>query len=142
MPNHDLLPLAGALPRFIGFDNLFRDMELLTKTSNQQNYPPHNLIKYDDYTYQLEFALAGFEKDELQVEHHGTDLTVSGEQKARDDEPCEFLHKGISAKKFKKSFKISEHMNVVSSSYTNGILYVLLKLELPEEKKPKVISIQ
>jgi molecular chaperone IbpA len=142
MPNHDLLPLSGALPRFIGFDGLFRDMELLTKTSNQQNYPPHNLIKYDDYTYQLEFALAGFEKDELLVEHHGTDLNISGEQKPRDDEPCEFIHKGISAKKFKKSFKISEHMNVVSSSYTNGVLYVLLKLELPEEKKPKVISIQ
>src|SRR5210317_2406074 len=142
MTNHDLLPFAGALPRLVGFENLLRDMELLSKPSNQQNYPPHNLVKYDEYTYQLEFALAGFEKDELKVEHHGTDLHISGEQSPRDDEPCEFLHKGISTKKFRKSFKVNEHVNVVSSSYTNGILYVLLKVELPEEKKPKVIPIQ
>jgi molecular chaperone IbpA len=140
---HDLAPFGAALPRFVGFDNLFRDMELLTKTTNQQNYPPHNIVKYDDETYQLEIATAGFAKDELKVEHHNTDLLISGEQHgARDDEPLTFIHKGISSKKFRKAFKIAEHMNVISASYTDGVLYVLLKLELPEEKKPRVVSIQ
>lgn len=143
MTTHEIVPFGAALPRFVGFDNLFRDMELLTKPSNQQNYPPHNIVKYDDATYQLEIAAAGFAKDELKVEHHNTDLVVSGEQRgARDDEPLTFIHKGISSKKFQKAFKIAEHMNVVSASYTDGILYILLKLELPEEKKPKLISIQ
>ena len=142
--SNNLLPLTGgALPRFIGFETLFRDMEALNKSSYSETYPPHNLIKYDDYTYQIELAVAGFEKEELKVQQNGTDLTVSGEQHgARDDEPLTFIHKGISSKKFTKSFKLSEHVEVVSSSYTNGILYILLKLELPEEKKPKVISIQ
>lgn len=142
MTNHDLLPFAGALPRFVGFDRLFHDMELLSKSANNVNYPPHNVVKFDDYTYQVEIAVAGFDKDELKVEHSGTDVTVTGEQRPRDDEPCEYVHKGISTKKFRKSFKVSEYMTVLHSTLHNGVLHILMKIELPEEKKPRVIQIQ
>ena len=131
--------LTTLFPRssFVGFDHLFNELEFTAKHA-QDHYPPHNIIKTSDPDYLIEMAVAGFSKDELSVEVKDRTLTVMGEHvsKGRD-----FIHRGISTKKFKRTFRLSEHVKVHGADIQDGILAIELKYVIPEEMRPRKISI-
>ena len=131
--------LTTLFPRssFVGFDHLFNELEFTAKHA-QDHYPPHNIIKTSDQDYLIEMAVAGFSKDELSVEVKDRTLTVMGEHvsKGRD-----FIHRGISTKKFKRTFRLSEHVNVNGADIQDGILAIELQYVIPEEMRPRKINI-
>lgn len=125
--------------RFIGFDNLWRELDRLSSHPNEV-YPPHNVIKLDDTTTLIELAVAGFSKDDLSIELKDNILTVNGDKSYRYDDTA-YVHRGISTKKFSKSFRLSEYTEVTGATITDGILSVSVSVKIPEEKLPKLIPI-
>ena len=107
----------------------------------QDTYPPYNIREIDEDTRVLELALAGFSKNEVKVEMENRVLTISGEKAKTDEEP-KYIHKGIAARKFTKTVTLWEYWEVDSADYSDGILYIVLKREIPEEKKPRQIKIK
>ena len=122
---------------FVGFDHIFKELEDMTKHASD-HYPPHNIIKDEDMKYRIEIATAGFKEEELSVELKDGVLSVDGDHAPRG---LEFVHKGISTRKFHRSFRLSEYTQVVGASLVNGILAIELEVVLPEEKKPRKIDI-
>ena len=124
----------------IGFDSLFDQLNRNFANSKSDNYPPHNVVKLDDTHYVIEVAVAGFAEDEIDVELKENVLTVQGEQ-AKKEAEVEYLHKGISARNFVRTFPLAEHIEVRGATVKNGILAVALEQVLPEEQKAKKIAI-
>jgi molecular chaperone IbpA len=119
------------------FDQLNRTF---ASGKSENTYPPHNVVKLDDTHYVIEVAVAGFAEDEIDVELKENVLTVKGEQN-KDQEEIEYLHKGISARNFVRTFPLAEHIEVRGATVKNGILAVALEQVIPEEDKPKKIQI-
>jgi molecular chaperone IbpA len=124
---------------FVGFDHLFQELDWVAKHATD-TYPPHNIVKVSDDDYLIEIAVAGFTMDDLGIEQDERTLTVTGEKVKSDEEPS-YIHKGISQKKFKRVFRLSEYVHVDGASLKDGILAITLKFELPEEKRPRKIEI-
>ena len=122
---------------FVGFDHIFKELEEMTKHASD-HYPPHNIIKDEDMKYRIEIATAGFKEEELSVELKDGILEVNGDHTPRG---LEFIHKGISTRKFHRSFRLSEYTQVTGASLENGILAIHLEVVLPEEKKPRKIAL-
>jgi molecular chaperone IbpA len=132
---------AAALNRaLIGFDRMFDDMERRFANQVTNNYPPFNIAKVGDNLYQIDIAVTGFMKEEVEVTVEANELTVRGERK-RDDAAVEYLHRGLALRDFEKTFTLAEHMKVLSASIQNGILHIEVEREIPEELKPRVIDI-
>ena len=133
---------TSALNRaLVGFDRLFDTFE--TRFANQlsTNYPPYNVIKTDENTYFVELAIAGFKKEEIQIEVEHETLTVKGERTREESETTQYLHRGLSQRNFDRKFQLAEHMLVKGAVIQDGILTVRLEREVPEEKKAKLIDI-
>ena len=124
----------------IGFDRMFEELNRTFANSRSDNYPPHNVVKLDDTHYVIEVAVAGFAETEIDVELKENVLTVRGEQTKKEQE-IEYLHKGISARNFVRTFPLAEHIEVRGATVKNGILAVALEQIVPEEQKPKKIQI-
>jgi len=124
----------------IGFDRMFDDLNRQFANSRQDNYPPHNVVKLDDTHYVIEVAVAGFAQDEVNVELKENVLTVTGQQEKTDKE-IEYLHKGISARNFVRTFPLAEHIEVRGATVRNGILAIALEQVVPEEQKAKKVQI-
>jgi molecular chaperone IbpA len=126
---------------FVGFDHLFQDLDWVARHA-ADTYPPHNIVKVGENDYQIEIAVAGFTLNDLEIEQDERTLTVKGEKvKTEGEEEPSYIHKGISQKKFKRVFRLSEYVYVDGASLKDGILSVNLKFELPEEKRPRKIDI-
>ena len=123
----------------VGFDNIFDQLSTLSDF-DIPNYPPYNIKKIDKENYQLEMALAGFTKADVIVEVKENTLTISG--KSSDKEEDSFVHQGIARRAFKRRWTLAEHLEVDEAKLKDGILMVKMKLNLPEEKKPKTITIK
>lgn len=123
---------------FVGFDHLLNELDHVAKHAND-HYPPHNIIKTGDTDYLIELAVAGFTRDELSIEVKDRTLFISGEHvsKGRD-----YIHRGISTKKFKRTFRLSEHVHVHGADLVDGILAINLKYVVPEEMRPRKIDIR
>jgi molecular chaperone IbpA len=130
---HSLFPRSS----FVGFDHLFNELDYVTKHA-QDNYPPHNVLKTGDTDYLIELAVAGFSRDELSIEVKDRTLTVCGEHVSKGRE---YIHRGISTKKFKRTFRLSEHVKVNGADLKDGVLSVELKYEIPQELRPRKIEI-
>jgi molecular chaperone IbpA len=122
---------------FVGFDHLLNELDYVAKHA-QDNYPPHNILRTGDQDYLIELAVAGFSRDELTIEVKDRTLTVSGEHKSKGRE---YIHRGISTKKFKRTFRLSEHVHVNGADLVDGVLSVELKYEIPQELRPRKIEI-
>lgn len=135
---------AFTFPRshFIGFDHVWNEIERLTEVADNKLYPPHNVVKHNEECFSIELALAGYAEENLTVEVKEGILVVSGDGRVVD-EPDErvYLHKGISAKKFVRTFRLSEHVVVDGANFVNGLLVIDLKVIVPEEKRPRTIPI-
>jgi molecular chaperone IbpA len=126
-------------PFFIGFDRQFKDLEKTMK--NSSNYPPHNISKVvgSDDMYVIELAMAGFSKDDIEVEQDKNVLTIKGS--AKEDTTKQYIYKGIGGRSFVKTFQLAEYVEVNSVVISNGILMVGLMKIVPENEKPKKFAI-
>jgi molecular chaperone IbpA len=124
---------------FIGFDPILNELERIHSAGkSQDNYPPHNVVKIDDENFVIELAIAGFSEEDISVEVKDGILIVKGN---KHDEKREFAHKGISSRKFEKSFRLSEFVVIDGANLVNGILVVNARVEIPEERRPRKIEI-
>jgi len=132
---------AFSFPRshFIGFDHIWNDIARLSEMSDNKLYPPHNVVKKDDVHFSVELALAGYSKEELTVEVKDGILVVTGAK--NEETEREYLHRGISAKKFTRTFRLSEHVVVDGADFRDGLLVIDLRVEIPEEKRPRIVQI-
>ena len=130
-----------AYPRnaFLGFDHIFDQLENIHLHS-KDTYPPHNVVKEEEMLYTLEMAVAGFKQEHIDIEVKDHILTIKGNRPARRDQN-KYVHKGISARNWVKSFRLSEYTEVNGADLTDGILTVGLEVVLPKEKQPRKISI-
>jgi len=109
------------------------------------NYPPYNIVKTGDYTYNVEVALAGFSKDDINVEYADGMLTIKSKDKKESDEKDEdgnVIHKGISKRYFSKSFTIADDVEIKGAELKDGLLKVSMERIIPEHKKSKQIEIK
>jgi len=105
-------------------------------------YPPYNVIKFSDDEYVMEFAVAGFKKDDISITTEKDVLTIKGEKEDPEfEKDSGYVHKGIAGRKFKRSFTLPEYFEVVGAEMEDGILKINLERQIPEEKKPKQIAI-
>jgi len=118
---------------FAALDKMFA-----STTTPKPSYPPYNVVKIDDDKFVMEFAAAGFTKEDIDISVEKGVITIKGEKK---DEEKEYLHKGIAARKFVRSFTLPEYFEVDRAGMEHGILYIDLIRNIPEEKKPKKIAI-
>jgi len=124
---------------FIGFDHIFDQLESIHKHA-KDTYPPHNVVKEEELKFTLEMAVAGFKEEHIDIEVKDNVLTIKGDRPQRRDQNM-YVHKGISARNWKKSFRLSEYTEVVGADLKDGILTVELEVVLPEEKQPRKILI-
>lgn len=129
-------------PFFIGIDRELDRFRHASEVAAKQSYPPYDLLKIDEDNYMLKLAVAGFAKDEVDISVENNTLTISGEVVTDDDDNFDYLHKGIAMRKFTRTFALGEYMEVISAEMDNGLLYVSVRREIPEEKKPKQITIK
>tara|TARA_R110000782_G_scaffold21685_11_gene58107 strand:+ start:4507 stop:5007 length:501 start_codon:yes stop_codon:yes gene_type:complete len=122
---------------FVGFEHIFNELEFTAKHA-QDNYPPHNIIKTTDEEYLIELAVAGFNQEGINVEVHQRTLAVTGEHVKKGRE---YIHRGISTKKFKRTFRLSENVQVHGAEIIDGILAITLKYVIPEDQRPRKINI-
>ena len=129
-------------PFFIGIDRELDRFRHASEVAAKQSYPPYDLVRIDDDNYTLTLAVAGFAKQEIDISVENNTLTVTGEVISDDTDDIEYLHKGIAMRKFTRTFALGEYMEVMDAEIVNGLLYVNIKREIPEEKKPKQITIK
>ena len=127
--------------RLIGFDRVFDAVTRLhTVEGGQSNaFPPYNIKKIDEENYEIQIAIAGFKKSELNVVVEDGNLIVKGEQEKSEDE---FLHKGIAERNFTRTWGLADEVKVTGSELKDGVLTISLVHEIPEEKKPQSIKIK
>lgn len=130
---HTLFPRSA----FVGFDHLFDELDRVARHS-KDNYPPHNIVKEDDTRYTIELAVAGFHLNELEIDVKDRTLKVRGNHENRGRE---YIHKSISTKKFEKTFRMSEYVQVNGADLVDGILAIYLEVVVPEEMRPRKIEI-
>ena len=127
-------------PYFVGYDKIFNRLNAfeLNPTSGS-NYPPYNIIKNDE-KYTIELAVAGFNQDEIEIIHEPEHnrLVVKG---SNDREGVDYLHQGIASRTFNRTWTVSDTIIVKNADLSGGILRIDLEDVIPEEKRPKVISI-
>ena len=135
-------------PVTVGFDNIFDHFERMfdgdVMNIPQVNYPPYNIVKTGEYTYDIELALAGFSKDDIDVEYENNVLTVKSIKKAENVQEGNngMLHQGISKRLFSKSFTVSDDVEVKGAELKDGLLKISLERIIPESKKPRTIKIK
>tara|TARA_Y100000296_G_C5071820_1_gene205292 strand:+ start:109 stop:582 length:474 start_codon:yes stop_codon:yes gene_type:complete len=129
-------------PFFVGFDQLFDRLASFDakETLRPANYPPYNIVKKDDYKYEIELAVAGISAKDISIEHNPETgvLTVEGSKDGTEDN---YLHKGIAERNFVRTWTLAENVEVTGADLNDGLLKVELERIVPEEKKPKTIKI-
>ena len=125
----------------IGFDQLFDNVERRFANQVQNNYPPYNVIKHDDNHFEIEVAVAGFDREDITVEVDQDQLIIKGKKTPVETE-VQYMHRGLAARDFERSFTLAEHMVVGEAELTNGILSVKLTRVIPEALKPRLITIK
>ena len=134
-------------PFTVGYDNVFDRFESMFDNdhffSTTSNYPPYNLVKTGDYTYDIELALAGFGKKDIDVNYADSQLTIKSikDEKAEEDADG-VLHKGISKRQFSRTFTIADDVEVKGAELKDGLLKVSLEKIIPDSKKPRTIQIK
>ncbi len=138
MRTYDLSPLYRAT---VGFDRVADLMDrVLTNDVAQPTYPPYNIEKTSEEGYRISLAVAGFAADELSVDVKENALVISA-QKAEDETPRTYLHRGIATRAFERRFHLADHVKVTGATHADGMLHIDLVREVPEALKPRRIEI-
>ena len=133
-------------PFSVGFDSIFEEFDRMLESTERynSNYPPYNIRKLSDNDYKIEVALAGYSKDDIELELKDSTLTVRNKikEKVINEDGNGVIHKGISTRQFERSFTISEDIKVKNAELKNGLLTIDLERIIPDEKKPRLIDIK
>ena len=135
-------------PVTIGFDPIFDRFERMIDAdflnTPSVNYPPYNIVKTGDYTYDIELALAGFNKKDIDLEYNDGVVTVKSIHETQTDEDTNVsvLHRGISKRHFTKAFQIADDVEVKGAELMDGLLRISLERIIPESKKPRSIEVK
>ena len=116
-------------PFLLGFDDLEQALDRVTKSSSD-GYPPYNIERTGENDMRISLAVAGFSMDELSVSVEDTQLIIRGRQ--QDDPNREFLHRGIAARQFQRSFVLADGIEILGAELDNGLLHVNLKRPVVE----------
>jgi molecular chaperone IbpA len=139
MRTFDFSPLYRST---VGFDRLFSKLDSLSQVDTAQTYPPYNIERTGEDAYRITMAVAGFGEDEIAIEAHGNALTVKAEKlEEKTEDGVEVLFRGIAARAFERRFQIADHVEIKAATLKNGLLYIELKRNVPEELKPRKIAI-
>ena len=137
MRGFDLTPLFRST---VGFDRLADMLDSVSQFDASQSYPPYNIERTDENHYQITLAVAGFGDQDLNVEVREGVLTVQG-KRAGEAEKTHYLYQGIAGRSFERRFQLAENVEVRGARLANGLLHIDLERVVPEEKKPRRISI-
>ena len=131
-------------PFAVGFERHFNRLsDYVEHNATSTGFPPYNIQKVEDFKYEIEIALAGFSKDDLEIEKADGVLSIRSTKESSDKHDDEStLHRGISYRKFNRKFTLAEDVEVIGASLKDGLLTVTLEQVVPEEKKPKLIPIK
>ena len=148
MTGKDLSIFNSLRPFSIGFDDMFDQFESLLGNgglSMQSNYPPYNIRKTGKDKYAIEVAVAGFNKDDVEVEYEDNLLTVKTkkvDKTVEEDKDGEIIHRGISQRSLSRSFTIANDVKVNGAELKDGLLLIGCEKIVPEQKKRKLIPIK
>jgi molecular chaperone IbpA len=149
MTNKALSIFNRLRPISVGFDSIFDNFQSMFDddfiSDIQPSYPPYNIVKSGKNTYDIEVALAGFNKKDINVNVEDSMLTIESvkdkaEQEVEDNDGV--LHRGISQRMFKRSFTIASDVKVTGAELKDGLLKVSMEKVIPEEKKLKTIQVK
>ena len=128
-------------PYAVGYDRVFDQLQKYVQNNVQSSgFPPYNIQKGGDYNYTIEIALAGFSKDDIEVEVADNTLSVRSDKKADVDDYA--IHRGISYRRFDRKFTLADDIVVTGANLENGLLRIELERVVPEEKKPRLIEVK
>jgi molecular chaperone IbpA len=146
MTNKALSIFNQLRPLSVGFDDVFDHFESMfdhPTITMGTNYPPYNIVKTGDNKFDIEVALAGYNKKDINVTSENNMLVIESKKEEKaDDKDGKVLHKGISKRYFKKSFTIADDVEVKGAELKDGLLKVSMEKIIPESKKLKTISIK
>ncbi|NMG39160.1 Hsp20 family protein [Chelativorans sp. ZYF759] len=125
----------------VGFDRLFTMLDSLSQPDNGQSYPPYNIERTGEDAYRITMAVAGFTESEIAIEAHRNVLSIKAEKSEEQKSEGEFLYRGIASRSFERRFQLADHVEVRGAELLNGLLHIDLKRNIPEEMKPRRISI-
>lgn len=136
-------PFGRFRPFTVGFDRLFAQLDHVSNAPGS-NYPPYNIVKLDDDHFVIELAVAGFSKDAFKIKLKNKQLYVDGEVVPAGDAELarDYIHKGIAARQFVRTFALADHVKVEKAEYVDGILSIYLVRDVPEEEKPIEIKVK
>ena len=136
-------------PVTVGFDNVFDHFERMFDEDftsfNAPTFPFYNIVKQGKNKYDIELALAGYSKDDIEVNLEEGVLTIKSKKEEKTDEKDEdgeIIHKGIAKRYFSKSFTIADDVEVKGAELKDGLLKVALERIIPEHKQPKTIEVK
>ena len=141
MNNNQLSRLDTLSRALVGFDTMFDQMERRFANQVSTNYPPFNIVKWNEDQYEIQIAITGFEKEEIRVEVERNQLSVFGESKEMSLGDAMYLHRGLATRDFERTFTLAEHMEVKGAVTKNGMLRIQIIRNIPESAKPKIIDI-
>ena len=124
----------------VGFDRLFNMLDSVGGLGEDGGYPPYNIERLADNSYRITMAVAGFSREEINVEMKDTTLSVRGEKKP-DETKREFLHRGIAQRGFERRFQLADYVEVTGADLKDGLLHIDLVRNIPERMKPRTIAI-
>ena len=149
MTNKALSIFNQLRPVTVGFDNVFDHFESMfddgfMRMPTATNIPPYNIVKTGEYTYDVELALAGFSKDDIEVHYENNMLTVKSKQKEKSEakDSDGVIHRGISKRWFSKSFTIADDVEIKGAELKDGLLKVSMERIVPEGKKARTIEVK
>ena len=127
----------------IGYDKIFNTMlkQSTNSITNKPNYPPHNLIEYEDGKYTITLAIAGISKEDLDITLEEQNLTISYDGKETESNG-KILYRGIANRSFNKIFHLADNIEVNDASIDNGLLTIDLEQNIPDHKKPRQIELK
>ncbi len=140
----DLIAFTTPLMRStIGFDRFNDLFESMIEGSDDRfdTYPPYNIEKAGEDQYRIVMAVAGFTMKDLNITTQREALIVSGKAEEKDDQSVTYLHRGIAARAFQRTFRLADHIKVTGAEMHDGLLTINLVHEVPEEAKPRMIPI-
>jgi len=132
---------TSALSRtLVGIDQIFNDFESRFANQIQNNYPPHNVIKVDEDHYEIELAVAGFAREEIELTVQDSHLIVTGTKTF--DNTAEYIYRGLAFRNFERYFRLTNFLEVTDAQIENGLLKISLVRNVPEAMLPKKIDIK
>lgn len=125
----------------IGYDHVLNMLETATRgEAKNTGYPPYNIEVIQQDKYQITLAVAGFAETDIDITSEHNKLKIQGQQSAAQEDR-NFLHQGIAARSFERTFELADHVKVVDAELKNGLLQINLVKEIPEAMKPRKIEI-